>query len=137
MEQALLLFFGIVKCYSFIQDENFTNFIGKVFFRRQKLSQMVKYFSMLFYFLSGKKQIPCKTIWRKIYFSETSSLVNKAFLCASVTVTAAGKEHKDKDTEIFLLFPLVVIFLFIFLEEKFCKVHKVMLSFVRSQTRKK
>lgn len=67
---------------------------------------MVKYSSMLFYFLSGKKKIPCKTIWKKIYFSETSTLVNKACLCASVTVTASGKEHEDKDTEIFFPFSL-------------------------------
>lgn len=91
---------------------------------------------MLFYFLSEKKKKKsCAKILEKMYFSETSSSVSKAFLCASLTVTAAGKEHKDKDPEIFFLsLSLGGKFLnfFFFSVEKFCTVHKLMLSILRS-----
>lgn len=75
---------------------------------------------MLFYFLSEeKKESSAKLFGKNIYFSETSSSVSKAFLCASLTVTAAGKEHKDKDTEIFFLsFPLGGNILFFFSQWK-------------------
>lgn len=82
-----------------------------------------------------------QSIWKKyIYFSETTlsrCQVRKGFLCVSLTVTAARKEHKDKDTDFFYCpFPLEK-FYFLFPVEKFCTVHIIMLSLFRSQTRKK
>lgn len=60
---------------------------------------MVKYFSVFYYFLSIKEKIKsCANLNEK-----KKHFLDFLFLVPFSTVTAVGKEHKDKDSVIFCL----------------------------------